>query len=235
MRPRQSANTLPFSTCIASIIRLVYLARIDYDDVTYTSVTAVLMTAVEPSLAVMLACIPLLRPLLGPAARRLSAAPQRSGKSGEAFTTWLSTGWSRSRGRGETLTSSRKRGVSRMAALPGSGSSGMMRLGSTEEGLGLDAMGAVVRSVVPSGARGYDDSDEMELRYVLCPGEGVSHHAHVEALPQRGSISDSVEDEAIRQQIEEAAGGAGKAGPVCGFAIVVKQEWNVESELKNPP
>ncbi|KAF3769520.1 hypothetical protein M406DRAFT_222497, partial [Cryphonectria parasitica EP155] len=57
--------TIGFLTCIASIIRLVYLSKIDYNDVTYTSVTAVLMTAVEPSLAVMLACIPLLRPLLG--------------------------------------------------------------------------------------------------------------------------------------------------------------------------
>ncbi|PSR80899.1 hypothetical protein BD289DRAFT_340681, partial [Coniella lustricola] len=57
--------TMGFLTCIASIVRLVYLAKIDYNDVTYTSVVAVLMTAVEPSLAVMLACIPLLRPLLG--------------------------------------------------------------------------------------------------------------------------------------------------------------------------
>lgn len=46
------------------MVRLVFLARIVYDDVTATSVTAVLMSAVEPSLAVILACIPLMRPLV---------------------------------------------------------------------------------------------------------------------------------------------------------------------------
>lgn len=51
-------------TCIASVIRLVFLSKIDYEDVTFTSVVAVLMSSVEPSLAVILACIPLLRPLV---------------------------------------------------------------------------------------------------------------------------------------------------------------------------
>lgn len=192
---------------------------------TYTSVTAVLMTAVEPSLAVMLACIPLLRPLIGPAPKRFSTVPgQRSGKSaGFGLSTWMSSGWSRSPGKAFTKRGSR-------ITLAGSGAPGMMRLGSTEGKLDL----SVMRSAHLSGSR-YDESDDMELRYVLHPGEGVSHHAHVEALPQRKSISDSVEDEAIRQKIEEVAGGTGKPGPLCGFAIVVKQEWNVESEPKSPP
>lgn len=73
----------------------------------------------------------------------------------------------------------------------------------------------------------------MELRYVLSPGEGVWHHAHVEVLPQRDSTS--VKNEAIRQQIQDVEAGKLGAAANCGLAIVVRQEWNVEIEPKNPP
>lgn len=52
-------------TCIASVIRLGFLATVDYADITYSSLPFVLMSAVEPSLAVTCACVPLMRPLLG--------------------------------------------------------------------------------------------------------------------------------------------------------------------------
>ncbi|KUI71035.1 hypothetical protein VM1G_07034 [Cytospora mali] len=54
-----------FLTCIASVIRLGFLATVDYVDITYSSLPFVLMSAVEPALAVTCACVPLMRPLLG--------------------------------------------------------------------------------------------------------------------------------------------------------------------------
>lgn len=196
----------------------MYLAKIDYSDVTYTSVTAVLMSAVEPSLAVMLACIPLLRPLVGRSSRRFSTARRRTGKS-PGLSTWMLSK-SKSKSRSKTLQSSRKR-----STFPPGGSVGLLRMGSSEGDLGLSEM----RSAVLSHSR--YDSDEVELRYVLSPGEGVSHSAHVEAGPQRDDVS--VENEAIRHQIQD--GEAGKPGSTYGIAIVVKQEWNVASEPKVPP
>lgn len=190
----------------------MYLSKIDYNDVTYTSVTAVLMSAVEPSLAVMLACIPLLRPLIGQSSRRFSTARQRTGKS-LGLSTWMSS-------KSKTFNSSRKR-----STLPPGSSPGLLRMGSSEGDLGLSEL----RSAVLSHSR--YDSDDMELRYVLSPGEGVSHITHVEAGPQRDDIS--VENEAIRHQIQDVE--AGKPGSTSGIAIVVKQEWNVASEPKSPP
>lgn len=61
----------------------------------------------------------------------------------------------------------------------------------------------------------------MELRYVLSPAEDVSHHAHVEAMPSRRSTL-SMADMTMLQQTVEVGG--------IKSGIVVKQEWNVESE-----
>lgn len=52
------------STCIITLCRLVFLLEVDYSDLTYNSVKAFIFTTLEPSLAVTLACVPLLRPLL---------------------------------------------------------------------------------------------------------------------------------------------------------------------------
>ncbi|ROV93613.1 hypothetical protein VMCG_08043 [Cytospora schulzeri] len=57
--------SIGFLTCIASLIRLGFLATVDYADITYSSLPFVLMSAVEPALAVTCACVPLMRPLLG--------------------------------------------------------------------------------------------------------------------------------------------------------------------------
>lgn len=48
-----------------SLFRLVSLVSVNFDDLTGTCAQALIYSAVEPSLAVVLACIPLLRPLLG--------------------------------------------------------------------------------------------------------------------------------------------------------------------------
>lgn len=199
-------------TCIASILRLVFLSRIDYNDVTYTSTPAVLMSAVEPCLAVLLACIPLLRPLI--ARDRRGGSTMRSGKSSR-LTTWMSTQWSRNR----HLDVSKKR-----RSLAPDGSPGLLRQGSSE--VRLSAWGSVMSAAVLNYSR-YDSDDGMELRYVLNPGEGVSHHVHVEALPPRSRES-LEEDGAIQPQVDDPDAAS------RGLAIVVKQEWNVQVEPKAP-
>lgn len=54
-----------FLAVIVSIFRLVTLISVDFDDLTYTCVEALIFSAVEPSLAIVLATVPMLRPLLG--------------------------------------------------------------------------------------------------------------------------------------------------------------------------
>lgn len=49
----------------------------DYEDITYSGVPFILMSVVEPSLAVTLSCVPLLRPLLGKKNSRYSATGTR--------------------------------------------------------------------------------------------------------------------------------------------------------------
>lgn len=183
-------------------MRLVYLSKIDYDDVTYTSVIAVLMSVVEPSLAVMLACVPLLRPLVGTQSRR-AASSRWAGKS-EGISNWISNGWSKSK----TLTSSARTRKS------------ILRLASSEGELGISqaSMGGT-RSMRVS--RYESDVDGTELRYVLSPAENVSHHAHVEALPSTGSTLSVAAITMLHQSVDMSGAKSG---------IVVKQEWNVESE-----
>lgn len=53
------------STPIFSITRLVTLLQVDYSDITYSTPIPFIFSGLEPTLAVTLPCIPLLRPLLG--------------------------------------------------------------------------------------------------------------------------------------------------------------------------
>lgn len=55
----------PHSTCVASALRIHAILNIDFTDITYSSAEAYVWSAVEPGLAITLACVPLLRPLLG--------------------------------------------------------------------------------------------------------------------------------------------------------------------------
>lgn len=55
----------PHSVAIISAIRLYSILHVDMTDVTYTILMPILWSALEPCLAITLACIPLLRPLLG--------------------------------------------------------------------------------------------------------------------------------------------------------------------------
>lgn len=84
--------------------------------------------------------------------------------------------------------------------------------------------GHVMKSAVLNYSK-YDSDDGMELRYVLHPGEGVSHHVCVEALPPRSRAS-LEQDVAKGQKTDDLEAG--------GLAIVVTQEWNVEIEPIGP-
>ncbi|KAK2045443.1 integral membrane protein [Colletotrichum somersetense] len=52
-------------TCIVSALRLYYLANLEYYDVIFNIPNALIFSALEPAVGITLACIPLLRPLLG--------------------------------------------------------------------------------------------------------------------------------------------------------------------------
>ena len=51
------------SVCVVSIVRLVVLSRLEAYDVTWNYVNAAIWSAAEPSMGVIAACIPSLRPL----------------------------------------------------------------------------------------------------------------------------------------------------------------------------
>lgn len=52
-----------FLVCIISIVRLVTLVNVSYQDITYSVVDALIWSMLEPTLGVTLACVPLMRPL----------------------------------------------------------------------------------------------------------------------------------------------------------------------------
>ncbi|KAL1597051.1 hypothetical protein SLS60_008633 [Paraconiothyrium brasiliense] len=64
-------------TCIISALRISVLSSMDFADITYTIPKANIFSGVEPCLAVVLASVPMMRPLLG----RSAATPYGSGKT----------------------------------------------------------------------------------------------------------------------------------------------------------
>ncbi|KAG9195395.1 hypothetical protein G6011_00516 [Alternaria panax] len=63
-------------TCIISAFRIFFLSSMDFTDITFTILKANIFSCLEPCLAVVLACIPLMHPLLG----RSAPTPYGSGK-----------------------------------------------------------------------------------------------------------------------------------------------------------
>lgn len=51
--------------CVISAYRIAVLSTMDFADITYSLPLSNIFSGLEPSLAVILACVPLLRPLLG--------------------------------------------------------------------------------------------------------------------------------------------------------------------------
>ncbi|KAH8846063.1 hypothetical protein MCOR27_010397 [Pyricularia oryzae] len=56
--------SLGFGTCAVTIYRQTKLEGLDFEDMTHEGAVATLLSGLEPSVALTLACIPLLRPLL---------------------------------------------------------------------------------------------------------------------------------------------------------------------------
>ncbi|CAG8904107.1 unnamed protein product [Penicillium egyptiacum] len=76
-------------TCIISILRISVLSTMDFTDITYSIPRANIFSGLEPCLAVILASVPMMRPLLGRlrytpevTARPPNKSPSPSGRSG---------------------------------------------------------------------------------------------------------------------------------------------------------
>ncbi|KAG9250217.1 uncharacterized protein F5Z01DRAFT_419265 [Emericellopsis atlantica] len=61
--------SIGFLTCVVSGFRIHTLSSMDFADITYSIPLANIFSGLEPSIAVILACVPLLRPLLGRAGK----------------------------------------------------------------------------------------------------------------------------------------------------------------------
>ncbi|KAL4863805.1 hypothetical protein BDV12DRAFT_206177 [Aspergillus spectabilis] len=64
-------------TCIISALRISVLSTMDFADITYTIPKANIFSGVEPCLAVILASVPMMRPLLG----RTTTTPNATGRT----------------------------------------------------------------------------------------------------------------------------------------------------------
>lgn len=93
-RERVFAN-LEYSTCIISILRISILSTMDFTDITYSIPRANIFSGLEPCLAVILASVPMMRPLLGRSAYTPEVTARPSNKSSSH------PGRSRSAGEGE--------------------------------------------------------------------------------------------------------------------------------------
>ncbi|KAL2180664.1 uncharacterized protein P884DRAFT_191750, partial [Thermothelomyces heterothallicus CBS 202.75] len=68
-------------TCVVSALRIAALSSIDYSDITFNVPTSLIFSGLEPSLAVTLACVPVLRPLLSKIKGSISGSGLRSGQA----------------------------------------------------------------------------------------------------------------------------------------------------------
>ncbi|KAL2863366.1 putative integral membrane protein [Aspergillus lucknowensis] len=75
-------------TCVISALRVSILSTMDFADITYTIPRANIFSGMEPCLAVVLASVPMMRPLLG----RASKSPNGSGLRSPAKSGSKSTG-----------------------------------------------------------------------------------------------------------------------------------------------
>ncbi|KAL5340234.1 hypothetical protein BJX70DRAFT_397001 [Aspergillus crustosus] len=64
-------------TCVISALRISVLPTMDFTDITYTIPKANIFSGIEPCLAVILASVPMMRPLLG----RTSTTPDATGRT----------------------------------------------------------------------------------------------------------------------------------------------------------
>lgn len=66
-------------TCIVGALRLQEILTVDFDDYTYSIANAMTYSALEPALAIILACVPTMRPLLPSRIRHREIPRERAG------------------------------------------------------------------------------------------------------------------------------------------------------------
>lgn len=181
----------------------------DYLDITYSGIPFLLMSVVEPSLAVTLACVPLLRPLLGAKDAHYSATGTRRYTGASLSFHGLHTvespaHRSSSLRRGSRLT----RGRSSCPSVPAE-----MLQYQYEMGLGLgEGMGGGTR----------DDSQDRS-RPAAAAAAAAQHEYRYHAQISTGHESD----------FESSRGKCSDDLEVSPMAnIVVRQEWSVSNEVK---
>lgn len=89
---RGSFANLEYSTCIISILRISILSTMDFTDITYSIPRANIFSGLEPCLAVILASVPMMRPLLGRSTDTPEVTARPSNKSSSPSGRSRSTG-----------------------------------------------------------------------------------------------------------------------------------------------
>lgn len=107
----------------------------DYLDITYSGIPFMLMSVVEPSLAVTLACVPLLRPILGKGDSRYTATGTRN-YGGSASFRGLDT--RESENDGSRQASRMTRGRSSCPSVPAEMLQYQYEMGLSKEGMPVD-------------------------------------------------------------------------------------------------
>ncbi|KAE8390657.1 hypothetical protein BDV23DRAFT_183369 [Aspergillus alliaceus] len=87
-----AVSSLGRATCVMSALRISMLSTMDFNDITYTLSRANIFSGVEPCLAVILASVPMMRPLLGCSAYTPDASREKPAKSSSPSTTPKLTG-----------------------------------------------------------------------------------------------------------------------------------------------
>lgn len=104
----------------------------DYEDLTYSGIPFILMSIVEPSLAVSLACVPLLRPLVGRANSRYSSTGTRENVISLSIRGLNSVSTQKSN------SNRRKRGRSSCTSIPAPVLQYQYEMGLSKEGMPID-------------------------------------------------------------------------------------------------
>ncbi|KAF2497887.1 hypothetical protein BU16DRAFT_559613 [Lophium mytilinum] len=72
--------TVGFFVCVVSVVRLITLIHLSYSDITYSVPNALIWSMLEPAIGITLACLPVIRPLLGSGFSSLSKSKNTSEK-----------------------------------------------------------------------------------------------------------------------------------------------------------
>lgn len=205
------------------MIRLIFLTTMDYLDITYSGIPFILMTVVEPSLAVSLACVPLLRPLVSRGSSRYSATGTRERVASLSVrglaNASLSTQTASKSGSASNQNQNRRRtrGRSSCVSIPAPVLQYQYEMGLDKDGFPVD-----IQELMPT----------TNGLTTVSAGSEYHYQAEVTTCGPRGS------DESSSSGCLTRAGGPpgsedGEISPTTEASnIVVKQEWSVSNEVK---